>query len=79
MLRRKRRDYLRGGTIHLHMFIVAADWRAGGRAGGFASFGEPARLIRNRSGNVTEVWLAASRLRRERAMAAEMRKRYGKS
>jgi len=48
------------------------------KAGGFASFGEPARLIRNRSGKVTDVWLAASRLRGERAMAAEMRKRYGK-
>lgn len=48
------------------------------KAGGFASFGEPARLIRNRGGKVTDVWLAASRLRGERAMAAEMRKRYGK-
>jgi len=48
------------------------------KAGGFASFGEPARLIRNRSGKVTDVWLAASRLRGERAMAAEMRKRYTK-
>jgi D-alanyl-D-alanine carboxypeptidase len=46
------------------------------KAGGFGSFGEPARLIRNRSGKVTDVWLAASRLRSERAMAAEMRKRY---
>lgn len=46
-------------------------------ASGFGSYGEGARLVRNRSGKVTEVWLAATRLRNERAMALEMRKRYG--
>ena len=47
------------------------------KASGFGSYGEPARLVRSRRGTVTDVWLAASRLRSERAMAREMRKRYG--
>jgi hypothetical protein len=46
------------------------------RAGGFASFGEPVRLMRNARGTITQVQFAAARLLGERALAAEVRKRY---
>jgi D-alanyl-D-alanine carboxypeptidase len=46
------------------------------RASGMASFGESVRLVRNARGAVTEVQFAATRLRTERALAAEVRKRY---
>jgi hypothetical protein len=35
------------------------------------------RLVRGKSGGVTELWWAASRLRPEARMAAEMERRYG--
>jgi D-alanyl-D-alanine carboxypeptidase len=46
------------------------------RASGMASFGESVRLVRNARGAVTQVQFAATRLRTERALAAEVRKRY---
>jgi D-alanyl-D-alanine carboxypeptidase len=48
------------------------------RAGGFASYGELARLVRNRRDVVIEVRLAATRLRRAAALAREMRQRYAR-
>ena len=47
------------------------------RAGGYQSHGEPVRLVRGTSGGVTELWWAASRLRPEARVAAEMERRYG--
>ena len=46
------------------------------QAGAFASYGEPARLIRGRDGKVSEVAVAGSRLVTEAAMTAEMIARY---
>jgi CubicO group peptidase (beta-lactamase class C family) len=46
------------------------------QAGAFASFGEPARLIRGEDGRVAEVMIAGGRLVSEAAMAAELTKRY---
>jgi CubicO group peptidase (beta-lactamase class C family) len=46
-------------------------------AGGFASHGEPARLVRDKRGEVTELWLAGGKLLPEAAMVAEMEARYG--
>ncbi len=46
-------------------------------AGGFASHGEGARLVRNRSGNVSEVWLGGTKFLPKARMAAEMKRRYG--
>jgi len=46
------------------------------KAGGFGNHGETARLVRNRAGEVAEVWLAGGRLLREAAAAKETRGRY---
>ncbi len=41
-------------------------------SGGYASYGETARLVRGRKGRVTEVWLAGTKLVPEAAIAAEL-------
>ncbi len=46
------------------------------QAGGFASFGEPARLVRGDDGAVTEVRIAGGRSVSETALAAELVTRY---
>jgi len=46
------------------------------RAGGFASHGEGAHLVRGRDGRVREVWLGGTRFLPEARMAAEMKRRY---
>lgn len=46
------------------------------KASGFASHGEAARLVRSKSGKVSEIWLAASRLQTEKAAAKEVRALY---
>ena len=46
------------------------------QAGAFASFGEPARLIRGEDGQVAEVMIAGGRLVSERVLAAELTGRY---
>jgi CubicO group peptidase (beta-lactamase class C family) len=59
---------------------LAVTGRDSGRialAGGFASHGEPARLVRNKSGKIVELWLAGGRLVGEAKLAREMEARYG--
>jgi CubicO group peptidase (beta-lactamase class C family) len=46
-------------------------------AGGYGSHGEPVRRARNGAGTVTDIWLAGSNLKPEKAMAAEIERRYG--
>ena len=46
------------------------------KSGGFGNYGETASLVRNRSGEVTEIRLAGARLLRQAALAKEMRARY---
>jgi D-alanyl-D-alanine carboxypeptidase len=46
------------------------------KAGGFGSHGETARLVRNRAGEVSEIWLGGARLLRQAAAAKEARARY---
>ncbi len=46
------------------------------QAGAFASYGEPARLVRGPDGAVSEVQIAASRIVKEAALAAELTERY---
>lgn len=46
-------------------------------AGGYASHGEPARLLRDARGRVTTVWLGGSQLRSEAATMKELKQRYG--
>ena len=45
-------------------------------ASGFANFGEAARLVRTRRGDVAELWLAGSRCVPEAAAAREVRRRF---
>jgi hypothetical protein len=47
--------------------------------GGFGSQGEPVRCKRKRSGQMTELWLAASKLVAEDDLAAELLARYDPS
>jgi CubicO group peptidase (beta-lactamase class C family) len=65
-------------------FASASELRVTGRdegsialANGYGSHGEPVRLVRDRSGRVAGLWLAATRMVREEEMAAEMEARYG--
>jgi CubicO group peptidase (beta-lactamase class C family) len=45
-------------------------------ADGYSSYGEPVRRVRNRTGKVIEVWLAANKLLPEGQVAKEMEARY---
>jgi CubicO group peptidase (beta-lactamase class C family) len=45
-------------------------------ADGYSSYGEPVRRVRNGSGEVVEMWLAASQLLPEARMAKEVEARY---
>jgi hypothetical protein len=45
-------------------------------AGGYASHGEPVRLVRNGRGDILEVWLGGMRFLREAQVAKEMASRY---
>ena len=59
-------------------FVDAAELRRGRivLAGGYASHGEPARLVRDRRGAVAEVWLGGTRYLAEAAVRREMHSRY---
>jgi CubicO group peptidase (beta-lactamase class C family) len=46
-------------------------------AAGYGSHGEAVRRTRNKAGTVTEVWFAGGKGTREKAVAAEMERRYG--
>jgi CubicO group peptidase (beta-lactamase class C family) len=48
-------------------------------AAGYSSHGEAVRRIRNKAGKVTDVQLAGGKMRSEKAVAAEMERRYGRS
>jgi CubicO group peptidase (beta-lactamase class C family) len=48
-------------------------------APGYGSYGEAIHLTRNKAGKVTEVRFAGSKGRPEKAVAAEMERRYGRS
>jgi hypothetical protein len=47
-------------------------------APGYASFGEPVRRVRSKAGKVSELWLAGANFKPEKALAAEMEKRYAR-
>ena len=49
-----------------------------GLAGGYASHGEPVRLVRNNRGDIVEVWLGGIQFVREAMVAKEMESRYQK-
>ncbi len=56
--------------------VTGADTGRISRAGGFGAHGETARLVRNRAGQITEVWIAGGRLLGQAAAAKEARGRY---
>jgi CubicO group peptidase (beta-lactamase class C family) len=45
-------------------------------ASGYASHGEPVRRTRSKAGIVTDIWLAGANVKREKAVAAEIERRY---
>jgi CubicO group peptidase (beta-lactamase class C family) len=47
-------------------------------ATGYASFGEPVRRSRSKSGEVSDIWLGGANFKTERAIAAEIERRYAK-
>jgi CubicO group peptidase (beta-lactamase class C family) len=47
-------------------------------ATGYASFGEAVRRSRNKSGKVVDVWIAGANFKPEKALAAEIERRYSK-
>jgi CubicO group peptidase (beta-lactamase class C family) len=47
-------------------------------AAGYASFGESVRRSRSKSGKVSDLWLAGVNLKPEKALAAEMERRYAR-
>jgi CubicO group peptidase (beta-lactamase class C family) len=68
----------------INPFMAAAEIEVTGRdtgrialASGYASHGEAVRQIRNKAGKATDVWLAGVNVRPQKAVAAEMERRYG--
>jgi CubicO group peptidase (beta-lactamase class C family) len=66
-----------------HPFIDASEVEVSGRdkgriaaAGGYASYGEPVRRVRNKAGRVTEVWLGAARFVPKAKVSRELARRY---
>jgi len=47
-------------------------------ATGYASFGESVRRSRRKSGKVSDLWLAGVNLKPEKALAAEIERRYAR-
>jgi CubicO group peptidase (beta-lactamase class C family) len=78
-------DAVVGANPHMgNPFADATDVRITGRdkgtialANGYQSHGEPVRRVRDKSGQVVELWWAASRLQPEARVTAEVRRRYG--
>jgi hypothetical protein len=77
-------DQVIAGNPHLiNPFLDAAEIEITGRdkgrivsATGYSSHGEPVRRSRNKAGAVTDIWLAGAHVKREKALAAEMERRY---
>ena len=68
----------------LNPFMDATEVEVTGRdsgrislATGYASHGQAVRRTRNKSGRVTDIWLAGGNLKPENVLAAEMERRYG--
>ena len=66
---------------YFNPFMDAAEIKNGRivLAGGYASHGEPARLVRDRRGSVVEVWLGGTRYEPKAKVAREMQTRYLKT
>jgi CubicO group peptidase (beta-lactamase class C family) len=76
---------LTGNPYGFNPFLDTAEIEVTGRdsgriavATGHGSYGEAVRLTRNKAGKVTEVWFAGGKGRPEKAVAAEMERRYGR-
>jgi len=72
-----------GNPDMINPFLDAAEIEITGRdtgrivsAAGYANHGESVRRSRNKAGTVTEIWLGGGNAKREKALAAEMERRY---
>ncbi|QDM17701.1 beta-lactamase family protein [Tardiphaga sp. vice352] len=73
-----------GSPVMGNPFMDATEIEVTGRdtgrivqAAGYASYGQAVRRSRSKAGKVIEVWLAGSKLRPEKAVIADMERRYG--
>jgi CubicO group peptidase (beta-lactamase class C family) len=73
-----------GSPVMGNPFMDATEIEVTGRdtgrivqAAGYASYGQAVRRSRSKAGKVSEVWLAGTKLRPERAVIADMEGRYG--
>jgi hypothetical protein len=57
--------------------VVGRDAGRVSLAAGYGNHGEAVRRTRDKAGSVTEVWFAGAQATREKAVAAEMERRYG--
>jgi hypothetical protein len=72
-----------GNPDMINPFLDAAEIEITGRdtgrivsAAGYANHGETVRRSRNKAGTVTDIWLGGGNAKREKALAAEMERRY---
>jgi CubicO group peptidase (beta-lactamase class C family) len=77
---------LAANPVFFNPFMDASEIEVTGRdtgriawATGYASHGEPVRRSRNKAGKVTDIWLAGANARPEKALAAEIERRYANS
>jgi CubicO group peptidase (beta-lactamase class C family) len=74
-----------GNPHMLSPFLDATEIEVTGRdtgritsATGYASFGEPVRRSRSKSGKVADIWLGGANFKTERAISGEIERRYAK-
>jgi hypothetical protein len=71
------------GSTLLNPLLDATEIEVTGRdagrvvlAPGFRSYGEAVRRTRSKAGTITDIWIAGGHLTREKAIAAEIERRY---
>jgi hypothetical protein len=76
---------LAANPVFFNPFMDASEIEVTGRdtgriawATGYASHGEPVRRSRNKAGKVTDIWFAGANAKSEKALAAEIERRYAK-
>jgi len=76
---------LAANPVFFNPFMDASEIEVTGRdtgriawATGYASHGEPVRRSRNKAGKVTDIWFAGANARPEKALAAEIERRYAR-
>jgi hypothetical protein len=76
---------LAANPVFLNPFTDATEIEVTGRdagsiawATGYGSHGETVRRLRNKAGKVTDIWFAGANARPEKALAADIERRYAR-